>query len=166
MLTQDYVNSLFVYDEGILRWRVSKSRRVKIGQEAGYTRKDNGRRVVNVDNKLRYAHRLIFLMHHGWLPGEVDHIDGDPANNQVENLRAATRSENQWNSKLRSDNTSGVKGVCWYPITQKWTAQIRFNGKRKRLGYYSTISEAAAAIRQAQLDFHGSFARYEELKNG
>jgi hypothetical protein len=166
MLTKEYIQSLFTYDDGRLLWRVSRSRRVKLGQEAGYARKDTGRRVVNVDNRLHYAHRLIFLLHHGWLPEEVDHIDGDPANNRIENLRAATHAQNQWNSARRCDNTSGVKGVCWYPQTRKWTAQIRANGKRKRLGYYPTIEAAAEAIRTAQKHLHGEFAKYQELKSG
>lgn len=166
MLNQNYIKSLFDYKDGKLFWRVSRSRRIKPGDEAGYTRKDNGRRIVNLDGKLQFTHRLIFMLHHGWLPNEVDHIDGDPSNNKIENLRAVTRAQNQWNSRLRADNTSGVKGVCWYPPTKKWTAQIRVNGVRKRIGYYATIDEAADAIRQAQICFHGEFAKHQELKDG
>ena len=157
---------LFTYDEGKLLWRVSRSRRVCVGDEAGYARKDNGRRVISVDGKLHFAHRLIFLLHHGWGPNEIDHIDGDPTNNRIENLREASRAQNQWNSRLRKDNTSGIKGVTWYPATKKWAAQIRVNGARKRLGYYLTKSDAAAAMQEAQAAFHGSYARHEELKSG
>ena len=165
MLEQNYIKSLFDYKDGKLFWRISRSRRVKPGDEAGYTRKDNGRRIVNVDGKLQFSHRLIFMLHHGWAPDEIDHIDGDAANNRIENLRPASRAQNQWNSRLRKDNTSGVKGVVWYAPTKKWTAQIKANGKRKRLGYYNTREDAADAIRNAQHMFHGDYARYEELKD-
>jgi len=165
-MTQDYVKELFTYCDGVLRWRVSRSNRTRVGSAAGYCRSDNGRCVINVDGKLMFAHRLIFLFHHGWLPDEIDHIDTDPTNNRIENLRSATRAQNQWNARKRKDNTSGVKGVSWYAPTKRWTAQIRVNGQRKRLGYFSTIDAAAAAIAAAQRDSHGEFANHGVLKNG
>jgi hypothetical protein len=151
MLTQDYLKQLFTYDNGKLFWRVSRTNSVRIGNEAGSTRNDNGRRIINLDGKVVYAHRMIFLFHHGWLPAEIDHIDRNPSNNRIENLRSVTRAENQRNTGLRKDNTSGVKGVCWYEPTKRWTAQIRINGVRKRLGYFKNLEEAAAVMDSAYL---------------
>ena len=165
MLTQQYVSELFSYREGKLFWRVSRSHKIRIGDEAGYTRKDNGRRIVSVDGKLMYTHRLVFLLHNGWLPDEIDHKDNDASNNRIENLRAATRAENQWNTRKRADNSSGVKNVVWYAPTKRWTAQIRVNGQRKRLGYFRNIEDAAAAVNAAQKAMHGTFANTGELKN-
>lgn len=164
MLTKEYVSRLFTYRDGILHWKGTRSSRVCAGDVAGHFRKDNGRCVIRVGGKLLYAHRLIFLLHHGWLPAEIDHIDRNPANNRIENLRAVTRAQNQWNSCLRIDNTSGIKNVCWYAPTQKWAAQIRVNGKRKRLGYFNDVLSATKAIAAAQAELHGVFANFEELK--
>jgi len=112
-----------------------------------------------------YTHRLVFLLHNGWLPDEIDHKDNDASNNRIENLRAATRAENQWNTRKRADNSSGVKNVVWYAPTKRWTAQIRVNGQRKRLGYFRNIEDAAAAVNAAQKAMHGTFANTGELKN-
>jgi hypothetical protein len=83
----------------------------------------------------------------------VDHIDGNPQNNNISNLRFATTTENARNTKIKVDNTSGIKGVCFNKATNKWQAQIRFDGKRAHLGYFETIEEAAAA-RQIKANKH------------
>jgi len=76
---------------------------------------------------------------------EVDHIDNDPSNNRIENLRWATREENSRNTRIRSDNESGVKGVSWCDRDQKWCARIKIDGITVYLGYYNTIEEATLA---------------------
>jgi hypothetical protein len=76
---------------------------------------------------------------------EVDHIDNDPSNNRVENLRWATRSENQHNIQIISTNTSGVKGVCWDKSRQKWESKIMIDGISIHIGRYNTIEEATIA---------------------
>ena len=99
MITQNKVKELFTYEEGKLLWKVKKAIRTSIGEEAG-TINALGYRCISVDNKRYYAHRLIFLFHRGFLPEYIDHIDGDPTNNRLENLRECTRDQNQWNQKV------------------------------------------------------------------
>ncbi len=91
---------------------------------------------------------------------EVDHIDGNGLNNQRSNLRLCTTSQNQQNSRRRTDNTSGYKGVSFDQRRGRWKAQIRVNGKRITLGRYDDIEHAAAAYHEAALRYHGEFARF------
>ena len=81
---------------------------------------------------------------------ETDHIDGNPLNNLESNLRIVTRSENQFNSGLRKDNTSGIKGVRWHERAQKWQVRITINGKEST-GLFDSIDDAARARQEAEI---------------
>jgi hypothetical protein len=76
---------------------------------------------------------------------EIDHIDNNPSNNRVENLRWSTREENSRNTRIRSNNTSGVKGVCWDKSREKWSAEIKIDGIKVHIGRFNTIEEATLA---------------------
>lgn len=106
------------------------------------------------------AHRVIWAIVHGeWPVEQVDHINLDRSDNRISNLRAATSSENKCNTKAKSTNTSGFKGVCWHKQRSRWHAQIAVAGKHKSLGLYGTAEEAHAAYCKAASEIHGSFAR-------
>jgi len=75
----------------------------------------------------------------------VDHVDGDPSNNTIVNLRWRTPSENGANRGSAKNSTSQFKGVSYYKTTGKWQSQIKFNKKNLHLGYYSTEKDAATA---------------------
>jgi len=93
------------------------------------------------------------------LSEQVDHINGDGLDNRRANLRLATNTENQHNSRKPKTNTSGYKGVYWYKPTQKWCARIRVNGQRLHLGYFADPVAAARMYDRAALYFHGEFYR-------
>ena len=93
----------------------------------------------------------------------VDHIDKDKTNNNVQNLRWATRSEQVQNQGKRSDNTSGYKGVCYHKQTKKYQARIRIGDKYKSLGYFKTAEEASKAYEAAAKEHHG--IHYYKYKN-
>ena len=106
------------------------------------------------------AHRAIWVMQEGSWPGNaIDHINGDRADNRWPNLRTANHSENGRNMKIRSDNTSGVKGVYWHSRNAKWAAKIKLAGRTIPLGCHDDIDSAAAAYAKASAEFHGAFGR-------
>ena len=91
---------------------------------------------------------------------EVDHIEGVGLDNRKKNLRIATRTQNGWNARDYTNNTSGARGVCWCKNKQAWFARIRIgNGKRLALGYFSTVDLASLAYQDAARKFHGEFSR-------
>lgn len=88
----------------------------------------------------------------------VDHKDHDGLNNQKENLRTATNSQNQGNRRKRSNTSSKYKGVCWHKRWNVWVASIKVNQKTKYLGGFKTEEEAASAYDEAAKAAFGEFA--------
>ena len=88
---------------------------------------------------------------------KVDHIDNNPANNNVKNLRWCSQKENQHNQGKRINNTSGFKGVSFHKHRNKYQANININGKYKHLGYYETPEEASHVYETKAKKLHGDF---------
>lgn len=93
----------------------------------------------------------------------VDHRNGDTLDNQRGNLRITTNAQNCQNQKLRSNNTSGYKGVTFHPNNKNWVAKIHANNKAIHVGVFQTSEEAALAYNEAALKYHGEFARLNEV---
>jgi hypothetical protein len=89
---------------------------------------------------------------------QVDHDDHDTLNNQRYNISACTVSQNQANSRLRRDNTSGFKGVSWKRESRKWLATIMVKGKCIYLGLFNNPKDAADAYDDAARSHFGEFA--------
>ena len=157
---QAYLWSVFDYSDGKLYWKIAKSRCVRVGEEAGCIDKSTGYVKVSLDGKSYGAHRLIFLMHHGYLPKNVDHDNLNRSDNRIENLRAATVANNAQNSKRPSNNTSGVKGVSWHKKIGKYLAYVTVNGKRVLLGYYADLDDAKQSVMKAREFYHEEFANH------
>ncbi len=102
------------------------------------------------------AHRVVYALAHGkWPDGEVDHINGNPADNRPSNLRDVSHRENQRNMKRPRNNTSGTSGVIFDSTNGKWVARISANGKVNRhVGCFVEKSDAVAA-RKAAESLHG-----------
>jgi hypothetical protein len=120
---------------------------------------------VDLDDENNSVHRLVAT---AFLPNPknkpcVDHIDNNRTNNNVSNLRWATVQENMMNCKLKSNNTSGTKGVSFDKAVQKYKVSISFEGKRIHLGYYDDIKEATKIRRQAAKELYGEFINECEL---
>jgi hypothetical protein len=158
-IAQDLVKELFDYRDGKLFWKVARIR-IKVGDETG-TINSTGYKCTTVNQKTYLTHRLIFLYHHGYLPKMIDHIDGNPLNNNIENLREANPYQNQQNAKRRSDSTTGIKGVTVCKHANKYMARVRINGVRKYLGLFDTLAEAEKVITQTRLQLHKEFTKHE-----
>ena len=98
------------------------------------------------------------MMHHGYVPDLIDHIDGNKTNNNIDNLRPATKSENQYNKKKSTDSISGIKGVTWRSETNKWRVRITVDKKDIDVGYAKTLIEAKKMILEARLKYHKEFS--------
>jgi hypothetical protein len=106
------------------------------------------------------AHRLIWWLVYGSLPSLfIDHINGDKSDNRLSNLRLATDAENKRNVGKRSHNTSGVKGVTWDRINNRWKASASLNGRTINLGRHPTKEAAADAYQDFARQHHGQFYR-------
>ena len=110
------------------------------------------------------GHRHSLRMHHlivGKPPKgfDVDHIDGDTMNNTRANLRVCTHAQNCQNSRTRSDNTSGYRGVYLHKQSGLWHARIHANGVKYSLQYHETPELAYEAYCKAAVKLHGEFAR-------
>ena len=103
------------------------------------------------------VHKLIYLYHHGYVPNQLDHINGDTSDNRIENLREANSSENMRNRGIFSNNKSGHKGVSWSKSHGKWYAYVNINNSRKHLGYYDDIEIAALLASEVRDLHHGNF---------
>ena len=160
-LTAERLRHLLDYSpaSGVFTWRISPSPRVKPGDTAG-TLNERGYLRIKIAGKHIPAHRLAFL----WMTGEeptdqVDHINGIRSDNRWENLRLATASQNQWNKGPQRNNTSGYRGVSYDNARRKWVAQIKVNGRKRKLGRFPTARKASAAYEAEAKRIHGEFYR-------
>lgn len=153
----------FIYDQitGVIMWRV-KPRSFKEIRPAGH---NDGRGYIKISlNRERvYAHRLAWFLHYGrWPISALDHINGNPSDNRIANLRECTPSQNVQNiSKARG--LSRFKGVQWHTACQKWVATIKKNGNSKHLGLFCEEADAAIAYNNAAISEFGEFACLNEV---
>jgi hypothetical protein len=153
------IEELLAYDPslGAITWIKSHANAV-----AGCLDSRNGYWRIKVNGRLYAAHRIAWYLHTGEDPGskDVDHVNGNRSDNRACNLRLATRSENMKNTKKRQSGTSGYKGISWDDGRGKWRAEIRINGKNKRIGRFDTELEAHVAYCKAAAEHHGEFANF------
>lgn len=158
MITQQLIAEYFDYKNGCLYWKktVHGNKQYLVGQMAGSIHQ-YGYRHITWMGKSHKAHRLIFMLHHGFMPQEIDHINGDRADNRIENLRSVTRSQNQYNKRPQR-NSSGYRGVTWHKKTGKWLVRVGLNNKNKSLGYYDDLELAALVAEEGRSLHYGQFA--------
>lgn len=159
MITQAKAKDMFEYRDGWLYWKVPRSRGVKAGDRVGAITK-RGYAQTAINGKSTSVHRLVFLLHHGYLPKQIDHIDGDKANNRIENLRDVTTAQNNSNRGTPINNTSGVKGVCWHKSNKKWVVSLSINKTRRYFGAFDDMELAELVANEARSKYHGEYARH------
>jgi hypothetical protein len=156
MITQELVNTIFEYKDGELFWKVNWSDKARKGKKAGAIK--NGYFSLKINKKDYRVHRIIYMMHHGYMPKIIDHVDGNSLNNCIENLRECTHSQNNYNSKLPSTNTSGMKGLR--KKRNRWAVEFWIDGKPKWFGSYKDKELAELVCIEARNLYHKEFARY------
>lgn len=152
MITQQELLSLVEYRDGVL-FRKSTGKEFCHVRPDGYLR---GR--AKPAGRLYLAHRLVWIYHYGECPEFLDHINGNRADNRIENLRPATKVQNAANRAIRKSNVSGVKGVSFRSDSKKWRAQIMVNYKTTNLGSFVHKEDAIAAYQAAVKKYNGEFA--------
>lgn len=157
-MDQNKFHFLFEYRDGHLYWRQSKGR-AKAGSKAGYINKFLGREYVRVEGKRYFTHRIVFAMFHGELPEYVDHIDNNPLNNKIENLRKVDASQSQWNTRKQKNNTSGMKGVSYHKKSRAWRVRVSAKNREYCLGYFKDIDDAMRVAVEARKNIHGVYAK-------
>jgi hypothetical protein len=158
MITQSELKEVLDYnpDTGVFTWKKNLSRTAKVGTSAGW--KEEGYICIQVKGRAYRANRLAYLYMKGiWPKHIVDHINRVKDDNRWSNLRHATNSQNNINSKKQKNNTSGYVGVSWHNATRKWSARIGYKGKKLHLGVYETIEEAVDVYNKKAIKLYGEF---------
>ncbi len=139
-------------DTGELTWKVTRNSRAKAGDRAGFD--ERGKWRVEIAGRQMYAHRIAWAIVHGYWPTHfIDHINCDPSDNRLCNLREATPAQNSQNRlKAKCDSHSGVLGVK--RNGRGWQARIQLNGRLMALGTFPTTEEAHAAYVAAKRKLH------------
>ena len=151
-LTAEKLRELLHYEPetGIFTRKVRTSNRAKAGAVAGCPDGLGYLRIM-VQSRLYQAHRLAWLYVYGeWPKLNIDHINRNPSDNRLVNLRDVTQKQNMQNASKYSHNTSGHPGVAWHKRISKWRAHIMHNQKDIHLGYFSILEEAIAARKAAE----------------
>lgn len=126
-----------------------------VGTNRRYLGHSWGRKVI-------YLHQAVWLYHHGVVPSMLDHRNGDTKDCRIENLRVCTPAQNQYNSKKKSNNKSGFKGVVYREgYRHPWQARIVVNKAPIVVGRFGTPEEAHLAYLAAAQHVAGAFARGE-----
>jgi excinuclease UvrABC ATPase subunit len=163
MLTQERLKELLHYDEetGVFTWLNSPRNNVPSGSIAGTIDKKGYVRIL-YSKKLYLAHRLAWLYVHGNFPkNDIDHINGNPTDNRICNLRPVTRKQNMENKKIYKTNKSGYSGVTWHSRDKKWNVRIGHYGKRISLGYFDNLNDAIAVRIKAE---NNTYTHNERIK--
>jgi hypothetical protein len=146
-ISQSLLQEIFIYDDGELLWAYDRAPRAKKGSVAG-TFMNQGYKGIKLSGKTYLASRLIYIYHYGDIPENlvIDHIDGNPKNNRLSNLRLLNITQNCW-------NTRKSKGFHKLP-SGNFRVEITANGEKHQLGVFGTEEEASFAYLQAKAKLH------------
>ena len=148
-------DSEYFYDNGNLIRKKTKGVG-KTGTVAGSPTRKGYIRCGFLGNQIM-AHRLIFFYFNGYIPEQVDHINGNKTDNRIENLRPANNSLNQLNKSIDKRSKTGVKNV--HVSGKKYAVSIRLNKTTYYFGTYDTIEQAKQIADIKRKELHGDFTR-------
>lgn len=136
------------------------------GELAFTAQTSNGYFTGMLDRRQMLAHRVIWVLVHGeWPADQIDHINGNPSDNRISNLRVVDDLENRRNQKMNSRNTSGVPGVSRCKDS-RWEAHIGVKGQKVHLGHFSSFDAACKAriAAERKYGFHENHGRTDPEK--
>ncbi len=145
-MSQDLIENLY-YHNGILFWAQTVHNKCQKDSPVG-TKKQNGYIEIQWKGKRYYAHRIIWTIFNGEIPDKlvIDHIDGNPSNNKLENLRCVQHVSNLHGARKLTRNKSGFIGVSWNKLTKSWEASVTYKGNRIYRDYFDDVTEAGEAV--------------------
>jgi hypothetical protein len=157
-MDKDELKQYLSYDKdtGLFEW-IKKRGGVKTGVTIGSS---NGLGYLRIRFKgnLYYLHRLAWLYMYGYMPKYIDHINGNPSDNRIINLRECTQTQNMCNKKITTANKSGLKNVCFANHVKKWKVQVQINKKNMHIGYFDDLELAELVAFEARSKYHKEFA--------
>lgn len=155
-------------DTGLFFWAISPGGGVRSGAAAGCKspiirgKTKYPIHTIRFRGELYVAARVAWRITRGFWPDkDIDHKNCDSLDNRPDNLRLAERDQNMWNTRVRHDSVSRLKGVGYNKHARAWKAKIKIGDKQKHLGYFDTPEAAHAAYCKAADARGGEFARHE-----
>lgn len=160
-ITQEELKQCLSYDKdtGVFTWSARNIAGISFGSLAG-TVHHSGYVNIKVRGKVHLAHRLAWIYVYGSLPDDgqvIDHVNRVKTDNRICNLRTATNTQNNYNTAIRTNNTSGLIGVHLQKQTGKYVANARLQGKQHYLGLFKCKYEASKARESFVEKAHGEF---------
>jgi len=154
----ELIDVLLDYDAltGLLHWKQNRRGGARAGEVAG-TRTARGSIQIHCKGKIYHAHRIAWRLAMGrWPTGVIDHINGDPSDNRLVNLRDVSQGTNQENQRRAhiSNKSSGLLGVSFDARTGRWLAKISVSNRTKNLGRYASPDQAHEAYFTAKRELH------------
>ena len=158
MITADVLREYMRYepDTGCFYWRKTYAPRAMVGNEAGSLNETGYVRIKVLGTEYPRSRLAWLYTYDEWPTPFIDHINRNRSDDRIINLRQATRSQNNSNTKMRSDNTTGAKGVTI--ADGKYMVRINLRGKSIFIGRYDDLHEASQAYQNAATKYHGNFA--------
>ena len=158
MITLQELKTRFEYNPltGIfIRLKSSKGHRA--GEVAG-TRMKHGHISIGYGKRKYLAHRLAWYYVNGnWPKDQIDHINGNPTDNRICNLRETTQAQNRQNQHKSKAGERRYMGTTFCKRAQKWISQCTLNGVTKYVGSFDTAEEASKAYLKVKQDMHEYF---------
>lgn len=158
IMNETNIRKFLAYDRGTgqFTWLIT-SGKARVGATAG-TKHSKGYTTITAEGRQMLAHRLAWWFENGvWPSLQIDHINGDKADNRIANLREATSAQNHCNRGAQKNSSTGVKGVYWFKPNRMWKAQIVVQGKATVLGYFHNFDDAVRCRREAETCLQGDW---------
>ncbi len=163
------LKSEIYYKNGNLFWKKQNSRNNRKMSRPIGSRQNSGHINFNLNYIQYYVHRVVWEFHHGKIPNGkmIDHINGEPGDNRIENLRLANFVENSRNRKKTfKPKSSKYKGVSFKAADKRFQSSIFIDGKYRHIGSFKKESQAALAYNKMAAAAFGKYAVLNEVTDG